>query len=270
VIRLLSPAKLNLGLWVLYKRPDNYHEIVTIFQTISLFDEIIIKEGPLRVETSTHIPQEENLVYRAIRKMERVLGRELDFSVYINKNIPEGGGLGGGSSNVATVLKALNELVGSPLSLEELHQIAQKVSSDAPFFLYGGSAVGRGRGEIINKVELPRFRFTVLCPKEKVSTAKVYHSLTPDLLTEEPDVDKILNCLRVGDFSVLSNRLGELSSKLYPSVGEVLRFLEALGIKALVSGSGGCVFYIGEPTKEVELACRSKGWHLFSVESYGV
>lgn len=270
MLRLLSPAKLNLGLWVLHKRPDNYHEIVTIFQAISLFDEIFIEEGPLRVETSTGIPQEENLVYKALREMEKQTGIELNLSIYINKNIPEGGGLGGGSSNVAVVLKAVNELMGNPLSFQELCHIAQKVSSDAPFFLYGGSAVGRGRGEIIQKVELPKLSFTVIYPGEKVSTAKVYGSLTPDLLTKEPDVDKILNCLRVGDFSVLSNKLGELASRLYPKVGEVLRFLEVLGIRALVSGSGSCVYYVGEPTKEVELACKSRGWRLFRVESYGV
>ncbi|MCS7278012.1 MAG: 4-diphosphocytidyl-2C-methyl-D-erythritol kinase, partial [Aquificaceae bacterium] len=93
--RILSPAKLNLGLWLLGKRSDGYHEIFTIYHTVSVFDEIFIKEGPLKVETSTGIPMEKNLVYKGIRIMEKRLGKELNFQVYIKKNIPEGAGLGG-------------------------------------------------------------------------------------------------------------------------------------------------------------------------------
>ena len=108
-MELLSPAKLNLGLWLLGKRQDNYHEIFTIFQAISLFDRIeILEKGPLRVETSKGIPQEENLVYKALRLMEGTLRTDLEIQVYVEKVIPIGGGLGGGSSNVATVLIGVN------------------------------------------------------------------------------------------------------------------------------------------------------------------
>lgn len=142
MLRLLSPAKLNLGLWLLGKRPDGYHEIFTLYQAINLFDEVSIEEGNLNVQTSTGIPMEENLVYKALKAMEKLLGRELNFKIFIQKNIPEGGGLGGGSSNVATVLKAINQLLDIPLSEEDLQNIASKVSSDAPFFLMGSSAIG--------------------------------------------------------------------------------------------------------------------------------
>jgi len=106
-MRVLSPAKLNLGLWLLGKRSDGYHEIFTIYHAIDLFDEILIEDGPLSIETSTGIPMEENLVYKAIKLMENRLGEEINFRIYIQKNIPEGAGLGGGSSNVASVLKAI-------------------------------------------------------------------------------------------------------------------------------------------------------------------
>ncbi|WPM32934.1 4-(cytidine 5'-diphospho)-2-C-methyl-D-erythritol kinase [Hydrogenobacter sp. T-2] len=270
MLRLLSPAKLNLGLWLLGKRPDGYHEVFTIYQAITLFDEIFIQEGPLNVETSTGIPMEENLVYKAIKSMEELLGEELSFRVFIQKNIPEGAGLGGGSSNVATVLRALNQLLGNPLSLRELHEIASSVSSDAGFFLMGGSAIGRGRGEVLEKIELPSMVFTLIYPGVKCSTAYVYSMVKEDILTENIEGDKIIDCLRAGDLSLLQNKLGELAGELYPEVGEVLRFLRGLGKVALVSGSGSSVFYVGETTQEVELACKARGWKLYRVESYGV
>ncbi|MCX7990354.1 MAG: 4-(cytidine 5'-diphospho)-2-C-methyl-D-erythritol kinase, partial [Aquificaceae bacterium] len=240
--RLLSPAKLNLGLWLLGKRPDSYHEVFTIYHTINLFDEVFIEEGPLKVETSTDIPMEENLVYKAISSLERRLGKSVNLRIYIRKNIPEGAGLGGGSSNAAVVLKAVNELLGSPLSLEELSEVVGEVSSDAPFFLLGGSAIGRGRGELLQKVDLPSMVFTLLHPGVKCSTAHVYRHVSQEMLTGEIEGDKIIDCLKAGDFSLLENRLGELAGELYPEVGEVLRFLRSLGLQALVSGSGSSVF----------------------------
>jgi len=270
MLRLLSPAKLNLGLWLLGKRPDGYHEIFTVYQAIDLFDEVFIEEGPLKVETSTGIPMEENLVYKALRLMEELLREEVPFRVFIQKNIPEGGGLGGGSSNVAVVLRAVNELMGKPLGDEDLYRIAGQVSSDAPFFLMGGSAIGRGRGEILERVELPKMVFTIIHPGVRCSTSRVYSMVREDILTENIEGDKIIDCLKAGDFGVLQNRLGELAGELYPEVGEVLRFLRGLGRLALVSGSGSSVFSPGEPTQELELACKARGWRLYRVESYGV
>lgn len=269
-MKLLSPAKINLGLWILGKRSDGYHEIFTIYHTVNLFDEITIEEGPLSIVTSSGIPMEENLVYKAIRSMEKRLGKDINFRIYINKNIPEGAGLGGGSSNVATTMMAINELLGKPFEREELQNIASKVSSDAPFFFLGGTAIGRGRGEILEKIDIPRMVFTLIYPNIRCSTSLVYSKVREDMLTGDISSDKIIDCLRVGDFSLLENKLGELSGELYPEVGEVLRFLRSLGLRAWVSGSGSCVFYVGEPLHEVNIACKAKGWRLFRVESYGV
>ncbi|MCS6956879.1 MAG: 4-(cytidine 5'-diphospho)-2-C-methyl-D-erythritol kinase [Aquificaceae bacterium] len=268
--RILSPAKLNLGLWLLGKRSDGYHEIFTIYHTVSVFDEIFIKEGPLKVETSTGIPMEKNLVYKGIRIMEKRLGKELNFQVYIKKNIPEGAGLGGGSSNLATVMKGINELLGEPFTLEELISMAADISSDAPFFLVGGSAVGRGRGEILQKINLPPMTFTIVHPRVSCSTSYVYSRVSEKMLTRNLKGDKIVDYLRAGNFSLLENKLGELAAELYPEVGEALRFLRSLGLQALVSGSGSSVYYIGEPQPEVRTACQLRGWKLYRAESYGV
>ncbi len=268
-MEILSPAKLNLGLWILGKREDGYHEIFTIFQAINLFDRIWIKEGPLRVETSNGIPQEENLVYKALKLMERVLGKEIEVQVFIEKNIPIGSGLGGGSSNVAVVLKAVNERLGNPLSFDQLLNIASMVSSDAPFFLYGGSAIGRGKGDKIEPIKLPTFRFVVIYPEVQVSTKMIYSLVTSKELTPDLNSDKIVDCIRKGEFEVLSNELGKVCAEAVPQVGEVLRFLANLGYRALVSGSGSAVFFVGELDDKLRRACQLRGWRVYQVESLG-
>ncbi len=268
-MQILSPAKLNLGLWILRKREDGYHDVFTVFQAISLFDRITLKEGRLRVETSNGIPQEENLVYKALKEMEKVLGREIEVQVSIEKNIPVGSGLGGGSSNVATVLRAVNEMLGSPLSFDRLVDIASRVSSDAPFFLYGGSAVGTGKGDRIEPVKLPKFKFVVIYPNVKVSTKMIYSLVSQRELTPTVDSDKILDCLRSGEFEVLGNKLGELCAQVVPQVGEAVRFLESLGYRPLVSGSGSAVFFVGELSHSIRQACQIRGWQVYQVESLG-
>ncbi len=269
--KILSPAKLNLGLWILGKRPDGYHEILTIFQTVDLFDEIYISEGPLRVETNTGIPQEENLVYKALLKYSEITGEKVEFSIFINKRIPAGSGLGGGSSNVAFVLKKINELTGNPLSTEELKKIAGSVSSDAPFFFECGTAIGRGRGEIIEKVENLNLSFTLIIPEVSSSTKRVYSAVTENDY-EDVDIYKVLEELRRGNYGVLKNRLGEIACEIYPEIGEVGRFLKDLGYEPLVTGSGSGVFYINrnreEPSPEVERGALLRGWRVYRVRSW--
>jgi len=267
-IRLLSPAKVNLGLWLLGKRDDGYHEIFTIYHTVSLFDEVFIREGPLRVETSNNIPQEENLVYRALRLMEKRLGKELELSVYICKNIPQGAGLGGGSSNCAVVLKAVNDLLGKPLSTEELEEIVKSVSSDGVFFLYGGTAVGRGRGDIVEPIKHIDLKLTLIYPNVQAHTGRVYSMVKDVSLTPDLDSDKIIQSVLEGKFEVLENRLGALAMEIFPEMREVYRFVEYLGYKPMISGSGSCIFYIGETSQEVQKAVLLRGWKLYQVKSY--
>ncbi len=267
--RLLSPAKVNLGLWILGKRPDGYHEILTVFQSVSFFDEIYVKEGPLTVQTSTGIPPEKNLVYRALVEFSKRTGEDVELSVFIKKNIPEGSGLGGGSSNVGTVLRAVNELAGSPLSEEELSEIAGSVSSDAPFFLKCGTAVGRGRGEAVESVEPLNLDVTIVIPKVSSSTRRVYSAVREEhITTEQVDIGKVLGALKEGEVQLLENRLGEIACELYPEVGEVVRFLRHLGQKPLVSGSGSAVFYIGKATPELRRGAQLRGWKVVETKSW--
>ncbi len=268
MVRVLSPAKINLGLWITGRRPDGYHNIVTIFQTVDLFDEIHIEEGPFDVRTNINIPKEENLVYRALLEFGRVVGKEVEVSVYINKRIPLGSGLGGGSSNVATVLKAVNEMLGRPLSEEELLKIALSVSSDAPFFFLGGTALGSGRGEILKPLKTLDLTFTLVIPNVVSSTSRVYSLVRENHFSQPPDIDLVLEHLMNGNPDLLGNVLGDIACDLYPEIGEVVRFLEFLGIKPLVTGTGSGVFYIGGVTPEVERGSRLRGWKVFEVRSW--
>ncbi len=268
MLKVLSPAKVNLGLWILGKRSDGYHDIFTVYHAVSLFDEVTIKEGPLSVQTSTNIPQEENLVYKALKIMEKLLGKDLEFSVYINKGIPQGAGLGGGSSNCATVLKAVNKVLGEPLTLDELKDIARMVSSDAPFFFHCGTAVGRGKGDQIEQIENLSLKLTIIYPNISVPTSKVYSMVGETSLTYNLESDKIISSIVEGNFEVLENRLGDIAMSAFPQMGEVYRFLKSLGYSPLVSGSGSCIFYIGEASKEVIEGSRLRGWRIYLVESY--
>ncbi len=259
-MKVKSYAKVNLGLWVLGKRPDGYHEIFTIFHEIDLHDDIEISEGPPKVETfPVKIPQEENLVWKGLKLMENMIGKKLEFSVKIRKRIPLGGGLGGGSSNLAYTLKAVNELLNEPLSEGELKKLVSNISSDGPFFLLGGTAVGRGRGEILEPLEHLSLKLTLVVPKVTVSTGKVYSSLKESDFSNPPPLEDLLDSIvRGGD--LLENRLGDVACRLYPQVGEVVEFLKEMGKKPLVSGTGASVFFLGEAQKELIEGATQKGW----------
>jgi 4-diphosphocytidyl-2-C-methyl-D-erythritol kinase len=139
MVILKSPAKINWGLWILGRRPDGYHEIFTPIQKIGLFDLIEIeKSNSLTVQTSNNIPQKENFVYKGLKKFEEVTGIPQRWKIFIKKQIPIGGGLGGGSSNLATVLKWVNSYWNKPLNFEELKNLVATISSDAPAFLGEG------------------------------------------------------------------------------------------------------------------------------------
>ena len=267
ISRALSPAKVNLGLWVLGKRSDGYHDILTLFHAIDLCDEILIEEGPFRVETSTGIPMEENLVYRALVEFQRRTGREVEYCVYISKKIPEGSGLGGGSSNVVTVLKEINRLEGDLLPEEEISEIAGSVSSDAPFFVKGGTQLGAGRGDVLRELENLELDITLVIPRVKASTPEVYSRLREEHFTDV-NPEEVISMVMEGRYELLENKLGELACEVYPEIGEVVRFIEHLGFKALVSGSGSAVFYIGKPTKELVAGARLRGWSVFETKSW--
>jgi len=266
MVKIYSPAKINLCLWIKGRRSDGYHEILTILHTVSLYDEIILREGLLRVETSIGIPQEENLVYKSLLEFWKVTGIEPAFSIEINKRIPIGAGLGGGSSNAASVLKEINRYYGSPLNERELREVLSRISSDAPFFVSGGTALGKGKGDVLEPLMHPELTITLIIPSVEARTSLVY-SLLRDADFWHPDEEELISAFNRGDFSFMDNVLGKKAMEVYPEIAEVYRFIEYSGYKPLVSGSGSAVFYIGKADQAVVAGARARGWKVFEVKS---
>src|SRR5579863_3950502 len=194
--RLLAFAKINLDLRVLYRRPDNYHELRTIFQTVSLADHLAVAFTPSRqtsIRVNSSIPISDNLIARAAQSCldaMRVTGR-VEFE--LDKRIPMGAGLGGGSSDAAAVLLALPVLSGRSLEWPTLLPLGEELGSDVPFFLLGGTAVAVGRGtELYPLPDRPAQAGVVVAPAVHVSTADAYRRLSAQL-TSEPQQNKIVN-----------------------------------------------------------------------------
>ena len=265
---LFSPAKINLGLWIVGKRPDGYHNIFTIYHTVDFGDKIYLKKSvKLKVSTSSPVVpnDEENIVYKALKKFEEFTGLEPNYEVFIEKNIPVGAGLGGGSSNAATVLKAVNELEGNILSEEELFKLASTLGADVPFFLKGGCAVGEGIGDNLRFLNKSFNRdIFIIYPNIPISTGKIYSLVRDDILTKRDEIPIIskLEADLEDWLPYLENRLGDIAKEEYPILKEILNTLEFLGYKGHISGSGSSVYVFGKPSQKVEIVCKAKGWKL--------
>jgi len=178
-----APAKINLGLQVLGKRPDGYHNLVSLMVPVSLCDELRFELNPREIEL--HCPNsdlptnEENLVYRAAKLALNECKWDGGVRIELSKNIPQGAGLGGGSSDAAATLLAVNQLLGSPMDHADLHRLAAKLGADVPFFLLGRWAVAEGIGNLLSLVENVPILWTVLLyPNFQVSTRWAYENLT--------------------------------------------------------------------------------------------
>ncbi len=280
-LRLKAPGKVNLGLWVLGRRGDGYHELWTLMETISLADELTLTATPsgdinLTVSGRRAPTGEDNLVVRAARLLKERCRGEAGVEVRLHKVIPAGAGLGGGSSDAAAALVGLSRLWHLKLSEGDLLALSAEVGSDVPFFvatqLAGGSgaAVCSGRGEQVELLEATGERWYVLAlPREGVSTASVYAALgaSSDLTTALNDVKKLKERLRGGHIDVLRRRchndLQETALRVSPACRRADEAMRAEGLpQAMVSGSGSALFCICESKEEAqEYATRLRERH---------
>ena len=270
--RVRALAKLNLVLEILNKRPDGYHDLRTIFQTISLYDTLDIEYIPggktaLELESSVEIAN--NLVLRAAEAVLDSSNARGRLRFRLHKRIPMGGGLGGGSTDAAAVLLAVPALTGRPLSLEKLLEIAASLGSDVPFFLLGGTALGLGRGTEIYPLESARSRHVLLVtPRVHVSTVEAYSALGRTLTS--PDLSHKINvsqslALRIGrDVSaggkagVCSNDFESVVFQRHPELGAIKDKLKKAGAAAaLMTGSGAAVFGVFESVNAIRRAKQS-------------
>jgi 4-diphosphocytidyl-2-C-methyl-D-erythritol kinase len=264
-IKVAAPAKINLFLEILGKRPDGYHELETVMQTVSLFDYVYIENGDKDIAFTCSNPKlttgEDNLVLKAIRLFQRESGIFRGLKVHLEKKIPVGAGLGGGSSDAVAALIGLNQLWETGYDPKQLMAMAEKLGSDTPFFVVGNTALCKGRGEVIVPYFLDvKYQYIIIYPKFEISTATVYKNFKIDLTKNLKDVSFFLQVLASGNPEktgvLLHNRLEDVVFRLYPDIEKIkntLRKLDFCGV--LLSGSGSALYCLckeGENIKEIE------------------
>lgn len=257
---IAAHAKLNLFLKVLRKRPDGYHDILTLFQKISLADQIDIK-----ITRNTHtkfshiqisadgwpVPQDEtNLAYRAAAAFLKRTGLSCSVAIHLHKNIPSGAGMGGGSSDAAAVLIAMNALTGNLLTLTELIKIGTGLGADVPFFIsQQNSAIGRGTGTELQPISLERFWFVVIWPGFSISTKWVYDHF---MLTNPLIHTNLLGADGLTAF-LWQNDLEQTVMSSYPLLNDIkMRLLSCGALHAMMTGSGSAVFGVFKTEEEAK------------------
>ncbi len=245
-----APAKLNLFLHITGRRADGYHLLQTVFQFLDFGDVLAFTpRGDGRIERLTDVPgvpAEQDLVVRAATLLKQQAGVDVGVDIVLDKRLPMGGGLGGGSSDAATTLVALNQLWGCGLSLEQLAGLGLQLGADVPVFVRGQAAWAEGVGEVLKPVELPEPWFVVLIPPVSVSTAKVFSD--PQLIRDCP-------AITIRDF--LSGQGVNVCEPLvrqgWPEVDAALRELSEFA-PARMTGTGACVFAAFEREDQAQAA----------------
>ncbi|MBI3990594.1 MAG: 4-(cytidine 5'-diphospho)-2-C-methyl-D-erythritol kinase [Candidatus Omnitrophica bacterium] len=277
-IFLKAPAKINLYLEAVRKRPDGYHDIETIFQRVKLYDDIYLeeKESGITVDCK-EIPQEENLVYKAALLLQAESCFSKGARIKLIKNIPLGSGLGGGSSDAASVLLGLNSMWGLGWDRDRLISIGKKLGADVPFFVSEtGTALGSGRGDEISALENNLGGWVVLVTFPFcVSTKEVYEGLKIRLTKPPGDVKLLIDLLRSGRWEGLGlclyNGLEEVTIRKHPEILSIKnRLIEEGATGALMSGSGPSVFGIFKEKGKAKEACEKiKGGYRVSLIEVG-
>lgn len=241
-MRYLAPAKLNLFLHITGRRADGFHNLETVFQLVDLCDELtittrsdgrIIREPLPDDPVLAALPAEQDLTVRAARLLQQTSGTALGASIHVRKRIPAGGGMGGGSSDAATVLLALNRQWALGLSVSRLAELGLMLGSDVPVFVHGRTAFASGRGEVLEPIDTPPRWFVVICPRVMVSTAGIFGS--PQLTRDTPALK-----IRALPADGGHNDCEPVVRSLYPQVAEVLDRLMPQG--ARLTGTGASVF----------------------------
>jgi len=256
-IKSLAPAKINYILEIGRKRKDGFHEIKTVFQTVSLFDVLHFKEiqGKVIINSNTDKmgPPEENLVYKAAMMLKRKLTVDKGVEIFIDKKIPVGAGLGGGSSDAACALKGLARLWNLRLDKKTLYEMASFLGADVPFFIEGGIATARGKGDVISNISRgikPSFSVLLVYPEIHISTKEAYEKWDKEGDgSKGKGIDTFMKAFYKFDTDGMAkslfNDFESVIIKQHPIIGEIKQKMKELGaLGALMSGSGSSVFGI--------------------------
>ena len=267
-IVLKSYGKINLGLDVLRRREDGYHEVRMIMQTVGLYDVLTMKKRKDdKIEMTCNLSflptDERNLVYKAVKLIKDKYHIKDGVEINLSKRIPVAAGMAGGSSNCAAALKGMNQLFDLGLSIDELCEIGVTLGADVPYCIWGGTALSEGIGEKLSRVDaMPDCYILIAKPGISVSTAFVYKNLDLKAVSKHPDIDGMLECLKEKDLTGICNRLENVletvTIKEYPIIEKVKKHLMDQGAKgALMSGSGPTIFAIFEDKKTADDAMES-------------
>jgi 4-diphosphocytidyl-2-C-methyl-D-erythritol kinase len=232
-----SPAKLNLFLHVVGQRPNGYHELQTVFQLLDYADILTFdlnRSSEITLKNQLNIPKEQNLIFKAARLLQAHTHTSKGAIIDIKKYIPMGGGLGGGSSNAATTLLALNDLWKTNIGIDDLADLGMQLGADVPVFARGHSAWGEGIGEFLTPVELPEAWFVVITPNCHVSTPHIFSQ--KDLVRDTAKITFADYLAGKGH-----NDLEPVVRKLHPQVDEAIQWLAQFA-EAKMTGSGASVF----------------------------
>lgn len=256
-------AKINLGLDVIRRRPDGYHEVKMVMQTVGIYDVLTFRKKEVSEDalisvlierndaSKEELPSDKsNLIYKAAELIMTAYHIRQGVEITLCKNIPIAAGMAGGSTDAAAVFHGLNELFALSMSLEDMKRLGVKIGADVPYCIMGGTALSEGIGEVLTPVPAPPEAYLLIAkPDISVSTKFVYENLHADTLTYHPDIDGMVEALKAGNLSGVTDRMGNVLERVtvreYPVISQIKDKMKENGaMNALMSGSGPTVFGI--------------------------
>lgn len=267
-IRLKAMGKINLGLDVVRKREDGYHEVRMIMQTVNLYDKLFIsvsEEPGIRLKTNlSFLPvNENNLIYKAAKLLMDEFEIKNGVDIQLQKFIPVAAGMAGGSTDAATALIGMNQLFDLKLSRRKLMEYGVKLGADVPYCVTGGTALSEGIGEVLTRLpDVPKGYVLIAKPGISVSTKFVYTNLKLDQVKNHPDIDAQVEAIRRQDFARMAKLMGNVLETVtipeYPVIQEIKDYMMEQGaVNAMMSGSGPTVFGLFRNHRQAEEACEN-------------
>ena len=268
-IEIKAYGKINLGLDVLRKRPDGYHDLDMIMQTVDVYDDILIAKtensGEITVKTDALVLSngKDNLAYMAAKTLLDEFGIEQGISIDINKRIPIAGGMAGGSADCAATLIGINKMFDLGLDKDRLMERGVKLGADVPYCIMGGTAIARGIGEILTPLPTPpQCHIVIAKPPISVSTAYVYGHIRPDEIQKHPDIEAMSTAIKEQNLkklaSLLYNVMEDVTVSEYPIINKIKEVMIAQGaMNSIMSGSGPTVFGLFDDLKKAQNAMEA-------------
>jgi 4-diphosphocytidyl-2-C-methyl-D-erythritol kinase len=267
-LQLKAYGKINLGLDVIRKRPDGYHDLDMIMQMVDVYDDVIIEkkageEIVVKADAAVLSNGKDNLAYMAAKMLLDEFGIKSGVEITIHKRIPIAGGMAGGSSDCATTLIGINEMFNLGLSKQQLMERGVKLGADVPYCVLGGTAIARGIGEVLTPLPTPPQCHVIIAkPPISVSTAYVYGHIRPDEITKRPDIEQMTLAIKEQDLNKLSdllyNVMEEVTVSEYPVIEKLKSImLENGALNSIMSGSGPTVFGLFDDREKAQAAMKA-------------